>query len=229
MTRDTIDEMIDGTSTTSSYDSVGGIVGDEDLAAPTGYTEAEQSWAQAIDGQQPGSTGVGVMQDSGSESGDKLQDAASSVASGASNIASTVVDRARQTTETQLSTRMDQATQTLDEVAQAVRRTGESLREGQQPMIAEVTDRAAQRVEDVALYLRGKQPADLIRDAESFARREPVLFLGGGLALGWFIARFLKSGPPQDQQSSGSTYASQQRMGYANTATSRVDGGTWDA
>jgi hypothetical protein len=41
--------------------------------------------------------------------------------------------------------------------------------------------------------MREKDPAEMVHDAERFARRNPTAFVGGAFVLGLALARFLKS------------------------------------
>jgi hypothetical protein len=125
-------------------------------------------------------------------SGDRLEQAASNV-----------TDRASGTAHKGLSMGMSRAGESLGEVAQAVRKTGDKLRD-QQPQLAGVADTAADQVDQLASRLRDSDPNELIGDVESFARRQPALFLGGAVLLGMAAARFLKASPPE---SSGSAYS----------------------
>jgi hypothetical protein len=47
--------------------------------------------------------------------------------------------------------------------------------------------------------LRGANVNDLVRAASELARSQPMLFLGGAVAAGFVLARFLKSGAKEDQ------------------------------
>jgi hypothetical protein len=58
---------------------------------------------------------------------------------------------------------------------------------------------AADQLQQVAGYLREHDVKQLVREVESFARREPVLFAGGTFLLGLIGARFLKSKPVQEE------------------------------
>lgn len=120
-----------------------------------------------------------------------------------------LIDQAGQTAEVQVSSVMAKAGDTLSQVAQAVRQSGEGMRE-QQPMIADVADTAAQRVEDVSLYLRQHDAREIMVTAEDFARRQPAVVLAGGLALGLAIGRFLKSA----QATGGSSFGAGAQSGY---------------
>lgn len=115
---------------------------------------------------------------------DKLQEAASGLA-----------DQAKRVAETKATTTKDKATEQLDSVAQAVRSTSDNLRE-ERPEIAGLVETAADKVEQASSYLRQHELPEMIAAAEDLARRQPLLFLGGGLALGMLAARFLKSSSP---------------------------------
>ncbi len=110
----------------------------------------------------------------------------------AEDAASTLVDQAQETATTQLSSQKEKAASTLESVALSLRESGESLRQDQ-PQIASLTDQAARRVEDISSYVREHDIKDFVSEAERLARREPLLFLGGALALGFVAARFLKA------------------------------------
>lgn len=47
--------------------------------------------------------------------------------------------------------------------------------------------------------LRGKSLDELLRDAQSFAREQPVVFLGAAAVAGFLAARFLKSSQRDDK------------------------------
>jgi ElaB/YqjD/DUF883 family membrane-anchored ribosome-binding protein len=86
------------------------------------------------------------------------------------------------------------AAQRIGGLANAVRGTSERLRSEQQDRVADLTDGLADQVERLGTYLRDRNFSDFRRDAESFARRQPVVAVGIALGLGLLGARFLKSG-----------------------------------
>ena len=119
---------------------------------------------------------------SSSSSPARLQEAASGVA-----------DSAGQAAQTQASMAMDRAGEALEQVAQAIRDTGDQLRQ-ERPEIAGLADTGAQRIDQLSMYLRQHDARALIDDAEQFARRQPAIVIGGGLALGLLVGRLLRSG-----------------------------------
>jgi ElaB/YqjD/DUF883 family membrane-anchored ribosome-binding protein len=102
----------------------------------------------------------------------------------------------------QVDTRSTQAGEQMSSVADAMRRTGQTLRDEGNEMPAKVTDAVAERAERLGGYLRASNADAILRDVENLARRRPWLFAAGGLALGMVASRFLKA-------SSGGRYRSQ--------------------
>jgi len=125
-------------------------------------------------------------------SGDRLQDAASSVAD-------RVADTAQQQVGTRVDSQLGRGADVLGQVSQAIRRSGDELR-SDQPQIASFADTAAEQVDRVSQYLRQTDFQGVVRGAEDFARRQPAVFLGGALALGLVASRFLKASPSGSSQ-----------------------------
>ena len=119
--------------------------------------------------------------------GDRLSDAAGGVAE-------RVADTAQREVGTKVDSGLGRAGEILEQLAVAVRKGGEDMRE-QQPQIAGFADTAASQVDKAAEFVRETDFKGLIREAEGFARRQPAVFLGGALALGLLAARFLKASP----------------------------------
>jgi hypothetical protein len=94
---------------------------------------------------------------------------------------------------------------TVTGVAQALRQTGQHLREeGAQPMLATYADRGAEQIERFGGYLRHRETSQLVGDLEQFARRQPMVFAGGAFALGMLAVRFLRSENPSRSQAASS-------------------------
>lgn len=75
---------------------------------------------------------------------------------------------------------------------EAVHKSAESI-EGEDPNIAWLTHRAADRLSSAADYLRQRDFSQLRADAEDVARRHPVAFFGGLFAAGLVIGNLLKA------------------------------------
>lgn len=124
---------------------------------------------------------------------EQLQEKAGQVVDQAQDKVGQVVDQAKQQTTSRLEMQKDQAAATLETVAQALRQTGQQLRDQDHAPIAGYADRAATQVERVSGYLHGRDVRQIVDETEEFARRQPVVFVGGALTLGLLAARFLKS------------------------------------
>ena len=119
-----------------------------------------------------------------------------------------IMDRVRQGASTQLSTQKNKATDSIGNVAQAVRQTTQHLREQHHDTIARYVDEAANQLERVSNQLRNKDVGELMRDAQQFARRRPAVFIGSAFAIGLLGARFLKSSRDrQDEKAGRNLYA----------------------
>lgn len=87
-------------------------------------------------------------------------------------------------------------------VADSIRQIGENLRTGDEnnqiaSLVGKYGDTLAERVEKFSGYIEDRELRELVRDVETFARRNPALFVGGAFALGVIAARFLKSSNQQ--------------------------------
>jgi len=124
---------------------------------------------------------------------DRMTPGFSPLGRGASDLGSQVQETAGSIADSQISKQKESATGVLDQVADALRKTGEHLRGSQQERIAGFAEQAADRVQEFSGSVRGSSPRDWIRKTEDVARREPGLFLGGAFVVGLLGARFLKS------------------------------------
>jgi hypothetical protein len=123
-------------------------------------------------------------------------------------ILSVVKDRANE----QLSNQKGRATEGLDAIANAVRKTTEGLREDQHDTLAHYVDRAATQLEQWATTIRDKDLDELLTETKRMARRQPALFIGGSFVAGLLLARFLKSSgdDSRDDSKAGQTIPFQQ-------------------
>jgi hypothetical protein len=109
------------------------------------------------------------------------------------HLAGDVASTARQTAESQLSGSKARAAEGLGSMAQALRQTGEQMRPQDHLGVSPYLSTAAEQIERASDYLQDRSLGQLVGDVESFARREPALFLGGAFLAGLLAGRFLKS------------------------------------
>ena len=85
----------------------------------------------------------------------------------------------------------DGAAERLEDVASAVHRSGEQL-EGQQDWLAQLVERGADELGNLASTVRSNDLRGLVGKLEDMARKQPVLFVGAAMAAGFASARLGK-------------------------------------
>ena len=117
-----------------------------------------------------------------------------------------LIDNVKQRATAQLDSQKGRATDSISSIANAVRGSTSQLREEQHDVLAQYVETFADSLERFSTNLRGKDMNELLDGARDFARRQPVLFVGGSFAVGLLAARFLKS---SGQTDSGRSYSGQ--------------------
>jgi len=108
-----------------------------------------------------------------------------------------VIDQVKQQASTRVNEQKARAAEGLGSVASAIRQASEHLRTENQTL-ATYADKAVDQIQVFADRMRDKDPAEMVRDAERFARRNPTAFVGGAFVVGLALARFLKSSGQAD-------------------------------
>jgi ABC-type transporter Mla subunit MlaD len=88
--------------------------------------------------------------------------------------------------------------------------------EGHSPQVAQYIRDAAHKVEGFSGNINGRNVNELLQAACSVARTQPALFIGGAVAAGFALSRFLKSSAPSpaaQTQSPGHKPDGAQRQG----------------
>ncbi len=90
-------------------------------------------------------------------------------------------------------------------VANALRGTVNQLNEQDQAAVAYYADRAAAGLERLSITLRDNDLPTIVHKAKDFAREKPGVFIGGAVAVGFLLSRFLgdaaqppKAGAPEN-------------------------------
>lgn len=99
----------------------------------------------------------------------------------------------------------DQKTRGVKEIAgivEAIRQAGQHLRGRQKDAIAHYTDRAADNIDRAIQYIELRDVSELLKEAQSLARRHPEAFWGGAFLVGLVAGRFLKSSNEPERRDS---------------------------
>jgi hypothetical protein len=140
-------------------------------------------------------------------SSEAIKDQASEFLDAAKDVASQATDKLKQTVDGQKSAGADY----VESLANTIRRAAKEF-DGDLPIAGSYIRRAASRVEEVGDTIRSGNLKDLVRGAQSFARRQPTAFLGMAVLAGFGVVRFLKSSAndaevSDHRQSSGGRYS----------------------
>ena len=119
----------------------------------------------------------------------KVSDAASS----AQEKAGELTAEGKSRLAAQLDQRTTDAGSQARSMAESLRKSTEQMRSDGNSGAASVAEQAASQIERLGSYLEQRSGDDVIRDAESLARRRPWLIAGLGLAGGLAAARFVKA------------------------------------
>jgi hypothetical protein len=126
-------------------------------------------------------------------------------------------DMANQTKErgkTMLEQQKGAAAGQVDSVAHALRTTAGQLQGEGQQRTGDYVGMIADQLETTARQLKEKNLDELMRDVQNVARRSPATFIAGSVAVGFLLARFLKSSS-EHQEEGRSAYSGTGRSGYA--------------
>ncbi len=121
-------------------------------------------------------------------SSDAIKDQASEFVDAAKDVASQATDKLKQTVDGQ----KNAGAEYVGSLAETIRRAAREF-DGDLPIAGTYIRKAAAQVEGVADTIRTGNFNDLVRDAQSFARRQPTALLGIALLAGFGVVRFLKS------------------------------------
>jgi ElaB/YqjD/DUF883 family membrane-anchored ribosome-binding protein len=98
-------------------------------------------------------------------------------------------------------------------MAQAARNAAGQFDEQGNQVVADYIKRAADGLERFSGAMRDRDLSSLMGDAEDFARRQPAVFIGAGVAVGFLLARFLRS---SSERREAERYGYQGDYGYAS-------------
>jgi hypothetical protein len=102
-------------------------------------------------------------------------------------------------------------------IATALKHSGEELSHegGLEQQVAQYTQTASIKMQELAEYLEAKDLRDITRDVENFARRQPAIFLGGAVAIGLLAARFIRSSASHHDRGAVKTQLKETPYGHA--------------
>jgi methyl-accepting chemotaxis protein len=114
---------------------------------------------------------------------------------------------AKDKVETAVTQRKSLSADYIGSIAQAAGRVANEF-DHDLPQAAQYIRNASEQIQGVADTVRERDVRELIGEVEDFARRQPTLFFGGAVILGFAALRFLKSAPSKTPTTSQATSSS---------------------
>lgn len=148
-----------------------------------------------------GDTAVDKAQEAAEKTQEKVSETAAAAKEQAKRTAAQVGEQAKQTVDS----RMSDVAHEIGSVADAVRQTSQDIGVESQTL-SKYGDRLAEQLEGISSYLNEKGVEDVLTDLQDFARRKPVVFLGGAFMLGIMAGRFVRSSGERYNQYEGDQY-----------------------
>lgn len=146
---------------------------------------------------------------------DALKGQASNLVDAAKDVASQATDKLKDAVDDQKSSGADYVGSLADTMRRAAREFDTDL-----PIAGTYMRKAAAQVEGVSDTIRTGNLNDLVRNAQSFARRQPTAFLGIAVLAGFGVVRFLKSSSEDNSRSETSAASlspsGKDNLGYRN-------------
>ncbi|WP_299971068.1 hypothetical protein [uncultured Roseobacter sp.] len=128
----------------------------------------------------------------------QAKETASDVSSQAKTAARDVAQNAASAAKDQADTAKSSVADEMSGVASALRTAAEEMRSGspQERTFGQIAEGLA----DASEAMRNKDLSEMVQDVSAFARKNPLVFLGGAALIGFAATRFAKASNTQDQQ-----------------------------
>ncbi len=140
----------------------------------------------------------------------------------ARHLASDTADRVRDIGRSGLESGAGVLASRVDRLSDRADKVSDSLRQNDLDGLAAHTDRISDRLTSTSRELRDKSADELLRDISHYARNNPGLFVLGGVAIGFALARIMKSNSAQYEREgrfqSAQGHSQQRTMGDAARA-----------
>lgn len=140
-----------------------------------------------------------LVRDVKAKASDLSEDVTRAAKDSASQLGEAAVDMAnsaKDKVEAAMSQRKSLGADYIGSIAQATERAAHEF-EAELPQAAHYIRQASEQMQGVADTVRERDVRELVGEVQDFARRQPTLFFGGAVVLGFAALRFLKSTAPK--------------------------------
>jgi len=213
---------LEPTETTGT--SGAGALGSSGVSGTYGYgtsgtgtgTTNPTNWQRAGEESQTGASGAATQ----------VKEQAKGLASEAKQEVTGMASQAKEHVQNLVGERKDKAAEQIGSFASSLRDAARKLEDGEggATALGRYATTAADQVDRVSQYLRDRDLKSFVRDAETFARRHPDVFLGGTFIAGLILARFFKA---SDRRNDGGTNEDWQTARYDDYGRENVYGSSY--
>lgn len=119
-----------------------------------------------------------------------------------------IKDAAREQAESVYERQRENAANHTHTLGTVLKNAADEFDRQQQPFCSEQARKLAGHTERLSQHMRDKDLHSLCRAAEDYGRREPAMFIGGAIAAGFLVTRFLRSSPDKAPAPAASSEAS---------------------
>jgi hypothetical protein len=151
------------------------------------------------------------------------KDQASQLGDAAKDFAASAAGQVQDTMQRAVSQQKSAGADYIGSIAQAAERAAGEFDDAM-PQAAHYIRQASEQIQSVADTVRDRDMRDLVGEVENFARRQPALFFGGALVLGFAALRFLKSSAPRQSGSGQTSYSDYGAFEQRRTSQGAADG-----
>lgn len=159
----------------------------------------------------------------GSQVASVATDQAKQVAQETQRQAKDLLDQGRTQVKDQVVTQQQKAGQSLSSLAQELRGLADGTSQGAPGPARDLLQQASSSVESFASMLQNREPAELLDEVRSFARRKPGLFLLGAAAAGVLAGRLTSGVKAAHSSDSGSANGFTAQSNYVDPAPTYSD------
>lgn len=219
---DPLDVSSSTRSTTLEPTETIGTTGSSGVSGTYGYgtagagTTNPTNWQRAGEELQTGASGAATQ----------VKEQAKGLASEAKQEVTGMASQAKEHVQNLVGERKDKAAEQIGSFASSLRDAARKLEDGEggATALGRYATTAADQVDRVSQYLRDRDLQSFVRDAETFARRHPDVFLGGTFIAGLILARFFKA---SDRRNEGGSNEDWQTARYDDYGRENVYGSSY--
>src|SRR5829696_1186894 len=192
--------------------------------APAGTGSPSTTSASTTDVAKDEARNVGqTAAQAGSQVASTATEQAKQVAGETQRQAKDLMDQGRTQVRQQVVSQQQKAGQSLSSLAQELRGLADGTSSGAPGPARDLLQQASSSVESFASMLQNREPADLLEEVRSFARRKPGLFLLGAAAAGVLAGRLTSGVKAAHSDSSSGSAAGTGGYNYVDPATTGTD------